>query len=103
MAQAWGRVNVRAGDEVIVTEMEHHSNFVPWQVLAQATGAVLRVAPVTETGELDLDALERLVSSRTRLVAVTHLSNVLGTINPVRHVADLAHAVGALVLVDSAQ
>ena len=103
VAQAWGMVNVRAGDEIIVTEMEHHSNFVPWQVLAQATGAVLRVAPVTETGELDMDALERLITSRTRLVAVTHLSNVLGTINPVRRVADLAHAVGALVLVDGAQ
>ena len=92
-----------AGDEIVVTEMEHHSNFVPWQVLAQATGATLRMAPVTESGELDLDALERLITSRTRLVALTHLSNVLGTINPVRRVADLAHAAGALVLVDGAQ
>ncbi len=103
MAQAWGRANVGAGDEIVVTEMEHHSNFVPWQVLARATGATLRMAPVTESGELDLDALERLITSRTKLVALTHLSNVLGTINPVRRVADLAHAAGALVLVDGAQ
>ena len=103
VAQAWGRANVGAGDEIVVTEMEHHSNFVPWQVLAQATGATLRMAPVTESGELDLDALERLITSRTKLVALTHLSNVLGTINPVRRVADLAHAAGALVLVDGAQ
>jgi cysteine desulfurase/selenocysteine lyase len=91
------------GDEIIVTEMEHHSNFVPWQVLAQATGAVMRIAPVTDAGELDLAALAALITPRTRLVAVTHLSNVLGTINPVRRIADLAHAVGALILVDAAQ
>jgi cysteine desulfurase/selenocysteine lyase len=103
VAQSWGRARVKAGDEILVTEMEHHSNWVPWQVLAQATGATLRVAPVTEAGELDLDALQRLITARTRLVAVTHLSNVLGTINPVRRVADLAHAAGALVLVDGAQ
>ncbi len=103
VAQSWGRANVRAGDEILVTEMEHHSNWVPWQVLAQATGATLRVAPVTEAGELDLDAMTRLITPRTRLVAVTHLSNVLGTINPIRRIADLAHAAGALVLVDGAQ
>jgi cysteine desulfurase/selenocysteine lyase len=103
VAQAWGRDTVKAGDEIIVTEMEHHSNFVPWQMLAQATGATLRMAPVTDAGDLDLDALARLITSRTRMVALTHLSNVLGTINPVRQVADLAHAVGALVLVDGAQ
>ena len=103
VAQSWGRANVRAGDEILVTEMEHHSNWVPWQVLAQATGATLRMAPVTEAGELDLDAMTRLITPRTRLVAVTHLSNVLGTINPIRRIADLAHAAGALVLVDGAQ
>jgi cysteine desulfurase/selenocysteine lyase len=103
VAQSWGRANVKAGDEILVTEMEHHSNWVPWQVLAQATGATLRMAPVTEAGELDMDALQRLITSRTRLVAVTHLSNVLGTINPIRLIADLAHAAGALVLVDGAQ
>jgi len=103
VAQAWGRVSVKPGDEILVTEMEHHSNWVPWQVLAQATGATLQVAPVTDSGELDLDAIAGLINSHTRIVAVTHLSNVLGTINPVRHIADLAHAVGALVLVDGAQ
>jgi cysteine desulfurase/selenocysteine lyase len=103
VAQSWGRSTVTAGDEILVTEMEHHSNWVPWQLLADATGARLRVAPVTESGELDLDAMARLITERTRLVAVTHLSNVLGTINPIRQVADLAHAVGALLLVDGAQ
>ena len=103
VAQSWGRSAVKAGDEILVTEMEHHSNWVPWQMLADATGARLRMAPVTEAGELDLDALARLITPRTRLVAVTHLSNVLGTINPVRRIADLAHAAGALVLVDGAQ
>ena len=103
VAQAWGRSSLKAGDEIVVTEMEHHSNFVPWQVLAQATGAVLRVAPVNDAGELDLGAMNRLITPRTRMVAVTHLSNVLGTINPVRQIADLAHAAGALVLVDGAQ
>ena len=103
VAQAWGRASVKPGDEILVTEMEHHSNFVPWQVLAQATGAVLRMAPVTDAGELDLQAVARLITPRTRLVALTHLSNVLGTINPVREIADMAHGVGALVLVDGAQ
>ena len=103
VAQAWGRAAVRPGDEILVTEMEHHSNWVPWQVLAQATGATLHMAPVTDSGELDLEAMARLVTPRTRMVAVTHLSNVLGTINPVREIADLAHAAGALLLVDGAQ
>lgn len=103
VAQAWGRANVGAGDEVIVTEMEHHSNFVPWQVLAQDRGARFLVAPVTDAGDLDLEGLARLLSSRTRLVALTHISNVLGTINPVRAVAAMAHQAGALVLVDAAQ
>ena len=103
VAQSWGRSAVKAGDEILVTEMEHHSNWVPWQMLADATGATLRMAPVTEAGELDLDRMARLITPRTRLVAVTHLSNVLGTINPVRAIADLAHAAGALVLVDGAQ
>jgi cysteine desulfurase/selenocysteine lyase len=103
VAQAWGRSTVKAGDEILVTEMEHHSNFVPWQMLAQATGAVLRMAPVTDAGELDMGAMARLVTPRTRIVAVTHLSNVLGTVNPIRQIADLAHASGALVLVDGAQ
>ena len=103
VAQAWGRALGDAGDEILVTEMEHHSNWVPWQVLPRATGATLRMAPVTESGELDMAATARLITPRTRMVAVTHLSNVLGTINPVREIADLAHAAGALVLVDAAQ
>ena len=103
VAQSWGRSVVKPGDEIVVTEMEHHSNWVPWQMLADSTGAVLRMAPVTEAGELDMSAMARLVTPRTRLVAVTHLSNVLGTINPVRRITDLAHAAGALVLVDGAQ
>ena len=103
VAQAWGRANVGAGDEIVVTEMEHHSNFVPWQVLAQERGARFLVAPITDAGDLDLEAMARLISPRTRLVALTHISNVLGTINPVRQVAEMAHAAGALVLVDAAQ
>ncbi len=103
VAQAWGRASVKAGDEILVTEMEHHSNWVPWQMLAASTGATLCIAPVTDAGELDLEAMAQLITPRTRLVAVTHMSNVLGTINPVRRIAELAHAAGALVLVDGAQ
>lgn len=103
VANAWGGASLRPGDEIVVTEMEHHSNFVPWQMLAQRTGAVLKMVPVTDAGELDLDAYAALLSDRTRIVAVVHASNVLGTVNPVRRIADLAHAAGALVLVDAAQ
>jgi cysteine desulfurase/selenocysteine lyase len=103
VAQSWGRTVLRPGDEIVVSGMEHHSNLVPWQLVCRQTGAVLRVAPVTESGELDLDAFAALLTERTRLVAVVHLSNALGTINPVRRIADLAHAAGALVLVDGAQ
>ncbi len=103
VAQAWGAANVRPGDEILVTEMEHHSNFVPWQMLAQRTGAVLRAIPVTPEGELDLAALPTLLTPRTRVVALTHASNALGTVNPVQQVARQAHAVGALVVVDAAQ
>jgi cysteine desulfurase/selenocysteine lyase len=103
VAQSWGGANLRAGDEVLVTEMEHHSNWVPWQLVAERTGAVLKAVPVTATGELDLDVLPRLLTQRTKLLALAHASNVLGTVNPVRRIADLAHAAGALVLVDAAQ
>jgi cysteine desulfurase/selenocysteine lyase len=104
VANAWGRANLSPVDEIVATEMEHHSNLVPWQLLAAATGATLRVAPVrVEDGTLDLEALAEAIGPRTRLVAVTHGSNVLGTINPVHAIADLAHAQGALVLVDAAQ
>ncbi len=103
VAQSWGRSCLRPGDEVLVTGMEHHANIVPWQLLAEQTGAVLRAAPVTDEGELDLDAFERLLTGRVKLVSVVHLSNAIGTINPVRHLADLAHARGIPILVDGAQ
>jgi cysteine desulfurase/selenocysteine lyase len=103
VAATWGRANVRAGDEIILTEMEHHSNIVPWQLLAAERGAVLRYVPVTDEGRLDLEALDRLLSPRTKLVAVTHQSNVLGTVTPIRAIADRAHAAGAVIVVDGAQ
>jgi len=100
---AWGRANIRAGDEILITIMEHHSNLVPWQQLAQETGATLRYADIDDEGFLPLDNLERLLTERTKLVAVTHASNVLGTITPARAIADMAHAVGARFLLDGAQ
>ena len=103
VAQSWARPRLHAGDEILLTEMEHHSNIVPWQLVAEQTGAIIRAAPVTESGELDLEAFARLITDRTRIVAVAHVSNALGTINPVRHLADLAHAAGAILVVDGAQ
>lgn len=103
VAHAWGDAFVGAGDEIVVSGMEHHSNLIPWQLLAQRRGAVLRIIPVTEAGELDVEAYRSLLGPRTRLVAVTHMSNVLGTVNPVRELAEAAHAAGALILVDGAQ
>jgi cysteine desulfurase/selenocysteine lyase len=97
------RLGVRPGDEIVITEMEHHSNIVPWQMLCQRTGATLRWLGVTGDGRLDTSRLGALITERTRLVALAHQSNVLGTINPVRLIADRAHQVGALVLVDAAQ
>src|SRR4249920_1438831 len=99
-----GRFRLGPGDEIVVTEMEHHSNLVPWQLLCERTGATLRWFKVTGwDGQLDLSAIDELINERTKLVALVHQSNVLGTINPVRQIADAAHAVGALVLVDAAQ
>ena len=103
VAAAWGRANVGRGDEVLITELEHHANIVPWQMLCEERGAALRVAPIRDDGALALDAFERLLSPRTKLVAVAHVSNVLGTLNPIARVSELAHARGALVLVDGAQ
>jgi cysteine desulfurase/selenocysteine lyase len=103
VAQSWGRRNVGAGDEVLITGLEHHSNIVPWQMLCEEKGARLRVAPIDDAGEVDMEAFLRLLSPRTRLVAVSHVSNALGTVNPVRRMCDLAHAAGAVVLVDGAQ
>lgn len=103
VAHAWGRANLGAGDEILLTEMEHHSNIVPWQIVAEATGAVVRFVPITPEGRLDMDALKGLLGSRTRVVSVVHTSNVLGTINPVAEIARMAHEVGAIIVVDGAQ
>ena len=103
VAQSFGRSALRPGDEVLITGMEHHSNIVPWQLAAEATGATVKAVPITDAGELDLEAFDRLLSDRTRLVAVVHLSNALGTINPVRELVARAHARGVPVLVDGAQ
>ncbi|MBH8579945.1 cysteine desulfurase [Bisbaumannia pacifica] len=103
VANGWGRAHLRAGDEVLVSRMEHHSNIVPWQLLAEELGIVIRVIPVDERGVLDLAAYRALFSERTKLVAVNHVSNAFGTINPVRELAEEAHRHGALILVDGAQ
>ncbi len=104
VAWGWGRKFLRPDDAIVLTEMEHHSNLVPWQLIAAATGARLRFVPVTPEGTLDLDALDRLLADgRVRMVAVTHASNVLGTVNPVAEIARRAHRAGALCLVDGAQ
>jgi len=103
VAAAWGRANLRAGDEIVLSELEHHSNIVPWQLVAQATGALIKVIPIEGNGALRLDQYRALLSSRTRLVAVTAVSNALGTCNPVREMIADAHAAGALVLIDGAQ
>lgn len=103
VAYAWGRSNVGAGDRVLITQMEHHSNIVPWQILCRERGAVLEYVPVDDDGRLDLDALDELLAHEPKLVGVVHVSNVLGTINPVEEVVRRAHAAGATVLVDGAQ
>lgn len=103
VARSWGDANLRPGDEVLTTVMEHHSNLVPWQQAAARTGAVLRHVPLTEDGRLDMAAYDRLLSERTKLVAVVSLSNTLGTVNPIQEITVKAHAAGALVLVDAAQ
>ncbi|NPU92895.1 MAG: cysteine desulfurase [Gammaproteobacteria bacterium] len=103
VAQGYGRAFLRPGDEIIISAMEHHSNIVPWQLVAQQTCANLRVIPVTEDAELDLDAFEKLLSEKTKIVSLVHVSNALGTINPVKHVIEKAHAVGAVVMLDGAQ
>ncbi|HVC19182.1 MAG TPA: cysteine desulfurase [Vicinamibacterales bacterium] len=103
VADSFGRLRVREGDEILISWMEHHSNIVPWQMLCERTGAQLRVVPITEAGELDLDAFERLLTPRTRLLAVTHLSNALGTVNPIRTLVETAHRHDVAVLIDGAQ
>ena len=103
VAHAWGRLNISAGDEILLTEMEHHSNLIPWQMLAEEKGATLKFLSVAEDGTLDLSNLDELLTERTKLVSIVHMSNVLGTINPAEELVRRAHAVGALILLDGAQ
>jgi cysteine desulfurase/selenocysteine lyase len=103
VASSWGRKNVKEGDEIIVSALEHHSNIVPWQMLCEEKGAKLRVIPIDDRGELLLEEYEKLLGPRTRMVAVGHVSNALGTINPVRQIIEMAHRAGALALIDGAQ
>ncbi|MCE9664325.1 cysteine desulfurase [Halomonas sp. M5N1S17] len=103
VANSWGRANLQPGDEVLVSLLEHHSNIVPWQLLADQLGIVVKVIPVDERGVLELDAYRALFTERTRLVAVNHVSNAFGTINPVREMATIAHEHGARILIDGAQ
>ncbi len=103
VASSWGGANLKPGDEVLISAMEHHSNIVPWQLACERTGAALKVIPIDDRGVLDMEAFARLLSPRTKMVAVTHLSNALGTINPVAEITRAAHEAGAVVLVDGAQ
>ena len=103
IAQSYGRSRLKAGDEILITEMEHHSNIVPWQLICEQTGAVLRVAPFNEQGELQLDEFHKLLNSKTKLVSVVHVSNSLGTVNPVQEIIEAAHAQGTPVVLDGAQ
>jgi cysteine desulfurase / selenocysteine lyase len=103
VASTWGRANIMAGDEILISTMEHHSNMVPWFILCQEKGAVLKVIPINDAGELDMEAFENLISEKTKLVAIVHVSNALGTVNPVKEIITKAHQHGALALVDGAQ
>jgi cysteine desulfurase/selenocysteine lyase len=103
VAQSYARPSLKPGDEILITHLEHHSNIVPWQMVCQQTGAILRVAPIDERGEVILEEWSRLLGPRTRIAGFAHVSNALGTINPIREMTELAHAVGAVVLVDGAQ
>lgn len=103
VSNTWGRANIRPGDEIIISSLEHHSNIVPWQMLAEEKGAFIRVIPINEHGEILLEEYYKLLSPRTRIVSIVHASNSLGVINPVKEVIDAAHRVGAVVMVDGAQ
>ena len=103
VAQTWGRQNIQKGDEIILTQLEHHSNIVPWQMLAEEKGAIIKVADINEAGELDVDGYKNLLCNATKLVAFNHISNALGTLNPAKEMISLAHDAGAIVLVDGAQ
>lgn len=103
VASSWGRANIKAGDEIMISTMEHHSNIVPWQMLCEEKGAILKVIPVDENGDIIPEEFEKLLNEKTRLISIVHVSNALGTINPVEMVIEKGHAVGATVLVDGAQ
>lgn len=103
VANSFGRIALGKGDEILLSEMEHHANIVPWQMIAEQTGALIKVIPVTDRGELDMEAYENLLNEKTRIVGVVHVSNALGTVNPVKQITELAHKNGAAVLVDGAQ
>ncbi|MGE4605130.1 MAG: aminotransferase class V-fold PLP-dependent enzyme, partial [Myxococcota bacterium] len=103
VASSYGRANVSTGDEVLITEMEHHSNIVPWQMLCEQVGATLRVAPIDDRGALIVEEFEKLLGARTKIVAVAHVSNSLGSVNPIADISRLAHSFGAVVVVDGAQ
>jgi len=103
LAQTFGRTSISKGDEILISTMEHHANIVPWQMLCEQVGCSLKVIPITQQGELDLDAFTSLLSERTKLVSIVHISNVLGTINPIHTIIERAHNVGAKVLIDAAQ
>ena len=103
IANTWGRQNIKAGDEIIISTMEHHSNIVPWQILCEEKGAVLKIIPINDRGELLMAEYKKLLNAKTKLVAVAHASNALGTINPVREIIEAAHQAGAVVLIDGAQ
>ncbi|MBX2970273.1 MAG: cysteine desulfurase [Cyclobacteriaceae bacterium] len=103
VASTYGRAFIKAGDEIIISGLEHHSNIVPWQMLCEEKQAILKVIPVLENGELDLDAFKKLLSSKTKIVSVNHASNSLGTINPIKEIIDAAHDIGAVVVIDGAQ
>ena len=103
VAASWGRANLQKGDQILLTAMEHHANIVPWQLIAEQTGAVIKVIPTNDRAELDLDAYDQLLGERTRVLAVSHISNSLGTLNPVKEIIAKAKAIGAITLVDGAQ
>ena len=103
VAQSYGRSQFKAGDEIIISAMEHHSNIVPWQILNEQCGTLLKIIPISDVGEIDIEAYKKLFSSKTKMVAITHASNVLGTINPVKEMIDIAHSKNVPVLIDGAQ
>jgi cysteine desulfurase/selenocysteine lyase len=103
IAQSYGRTNLKTGDEIIISEMEHHSNIVPWQLLCEQTGAILKIIPINDSGELILEEFEKLLSPKTKLVSLAHISNALGTINPIQSIIDRAHEHNAIVIIDGAQ